>query len=111
MEWDRGTMGARDLGVKLSTYAHYVASREWFKEKATLPFLLIVTPERDQEMRFARVATAVLADTHGFLIRTTNMTRLIEEGPLAPIWLQILPRRGVTQTVPRFRFYNIANYP
>jgi Replication-relaxation len=106
LEWDRGTMTTQDLAIKCRTYAHYVASREWFKEKATLPFLLIVTPERDQEMRFARVATAVLADTHGFLIRTTTMTRLIEEGPLAPIWLQILPRRGVAQIMPRFRFYD-----
>jgi hypothetical protein len=53
LEWDRATMGARDLGAKLRTYEQYVASREWFKGKRDLRFLLIVTLERDQEMRIA----------------------------------------------------------
>jgi len=108
LEWDRATMGTRDLGAKLSTYAQYVASREWFREKATLPFLLIVTPERDQEMRFARVAATVLTNTHGFVIRTTTLRRVIEEGSLTPIWYQLLPRQRIMEVMPRCRFYDIA---
>ncbi len=108
LEWDRATMGTRDLGAKLSTYAQYVASREWFREKATLPFLLIVTPERDQEMRFARVAATVLTNTHGFVIHTTTLRRVIEEGSLTPIWYQLLPRQRIMEVMPRCRFYDIA---
>jgi|GEM_PF-6647131 len=31
LEWDRGTMNARDLLVKCSSYAHYIAWRQWGK--------------------------------------------------------------------------------
>ena len=101
----------RDLAAKFRTYAQYVASREWFKEKATLPFLLIVTPERDQEMRFARVATAILTNTRGLVIRTTTLRRLVEEGSLAPIWYQLLPRQRIMEVMTRRRFYERVNYP
>jgi predicted transcriptional regulator len=107
LEWDRGTMGSRDLAVKCRTYTQYVASREWFKQKATLPFLLIVTPERDQEMRFARVAATVMTNTLGFVIRTTTSKRLMEEGPLAPIWYQLLPLQRIMEVMPRSKFYDL----
>jgi hypothetical protein len=58
LEWDWATMGTRDLMAKFRTYAQYVTSREWFKEKGVLPLLLVVAPGQGQEMRIARVATA-----------------------------------------------------
>ena len=42
LEWDRATMGTRDLVTKFSTYAHYAASREWYREPRGLPLLLVV---------------------------------------------------------------------
>ena len=44
-------MGTRDLLAKFRTYAHYVISREWFREHAGLPLLLMMTPGKEQEMR------------------------------------------------------------
>jgi len=31
LEWDRGTMNVHDLAIKFTSYAHYIASREWEK--------------------------------------------------------------------------------
>jgi hypothetical protein len=104
-------MSTRDLAIKCKTYAHYVATREWFKGKAALPFLLIVAPERDQEMRIERVATAILADTPGLLIRATTTKRLIDQGPLAPIWYQILPQSKTGEVMSRCKFYDLAICP
>jgi hypothetical protein len=47
LEWDRATMGTRDLLAKFRTYAHYVISYEWFREHAGLPLLLMVTPGKE----------------------------------------------------------------
>jgi hypothetical protein len=62
LEWDRATMGERDLGAKFKTYAHYVISRLWFREQAGLPLPFMVTPGKEQEMRIVRRATAFLAE-------------------------------------------------
>ncbi len=105
LEWDRATMGTRDLVVKLSTYAQYVASREWFKQEAALPLLLVVTPNPGQELRIGRVATATLTDGCGLIIRTTTLTRLREQGLLGPIWDQVLPHSEGTDLIPRRQFY------
>ena len=32
LEWDRGTMNVRDLAIKFTSYAQYIASREWARE-------------------------------------------------------------------------------
>ena len=72
MEWDRATMGTRDLVAKFRTYAHYMTSSEWFRELAGLPLLLMVTPGKEQEMRIARIATPLLADAPGLVIQTTT---------------------------------------
>ncbi|SRR6266566_7482869 len=72
LEWDCGTMDSRDLADKCRTYAQYVTSSEWFKQEATLPLLLVVTPEPGQEKRIGRVATATLTDRRGLIIRTTT---------------------------------------
>jgi predicted transcriptional regulator len=105
LEWDRATMGTRDLGAKLRTYAQYVASREWFKQEAVLPLLLVVTPDPAQEMRIGRVAIATLTDGCGLIICTTTLTRVLEQGLLGPIWEQILPHREGTDLMPRRTFY------
>ncbi len=98
-------MGARDLGVKLSTYAQYVASREWFKQEAVLPLLLVVTPNPAQERRIGRVAIATLIDRCGLIIRTTTLTRVREQRVLGPIWDQVFPRGEGTDLMPRRTLY------
>jgi len=105
LEWDRGTMAIRDLAVKIRTYGQYVASREWFKQEATLPTLLVVTPEPGQEMRLGRVATSTLTDRCGLIIRTTTFTRVREQGLLGPIWDQVLPHREGNDHIPLRTFY------
>jgi hypothetical protein len=37
LEWDRGTMNARDLAVKFASYSHDVALHEWAREGAKPP--------------------------------------------------------------------------
>jgi protein involved in plasmid replication-relaxation len=91
LEWDRGTMNVRDLTVKFSSYAHYLASREWAREGRALPWLLCVAPELAQERRMQRVAQTSLAHVTGLVIRTTTVVLLQEQGPLAPIWSPCLP--------------------
>jgi DNA-binding IclR family transcriptional regulator len=105
LEWDCGTMSSRDLAIKFRTYAHYVASREWFKQEAWLPLLLVVTPDPEQERRLCRVAIATLTDNCGVAVRTTTLTRVHEQGLLGPIWDQILPYCEGTDLMPRRTLY------
>jgi hypothetical protein len=49
LAWDRGTMNVRDLAVKFSSYAHYIASRAWIRESSSLPVLACNAPEIAQE--------------------------------------------------------------
>ena len=44
LEWDRGTMNPRDLVVKFTTYAQYIASRKWAREHKMPPVLMCVAP-------------------------------------------------------------------
>ena len=60
LEWDRGTMNVRDLAIKFTSYAHYIASREWAREHSMLPVLVCVAPDIAQERRMQRVAQARL---------------------------------------------------
>ena len=91
LEWDRGTMNARDLAIKFTSYAHYVTSREWARERAVLPWLVCIVPDIAQERRVQRVSQAVLAHSPGAVIWTTTAALLKEYGPHAPIWLRTLP--------------------
>jgi hypothetical protein len=100
-----GTTGKRDLVAKLRSYEHYVASREWFKQEATLPLLLMVTPDTGQERCFSRVVTATLNDRCGLFIRTTTLTRACEHRYLGPIWSQELLDSEGTNPIPRRMFY------
>jgi predicted transcriptional regulator len=88
LEWDRGTMNVRDLSVKFTSYAHYIASREWAREHMMLPVLVCVAPDIAQERRMHRVAQARLTSPPGVVVWTTTRVLLNEQGPLAPIWLQ-----------------------
>jgi hypothetical protein len=109
LEWDRATMGTRDLVTKFSTYGHYAASREWYREHGGLPLLLVVAPAKAQEMRIARIASVLLRETPALAIATTTATRLAEQGPLAAIWYQVPTTDQQTDRVPRSRLYNASS--
>jgi hypothetical protein len=94
LEWDRGTMNARDLAIKFTSYAHYIASHEWAREGSMLPVLVCVAPDIAQERRVHRVAHARLTQSAGLVVWTTTEVLLNEYGPLAPIWFPGLAQRG-----------------
>ena len=54
-----------------------------------LPVLVCVAPDIAQERRMQRVAQARLTSTPGLVVWTTTRVLLDEQGPLAPIWLQM----------------------
>ena len=101
LEWDRGTMNARDLTVKFASYAHYLASREWAREGAKPPWLLCVAPELAQERRMQRVAQASLTSTTELVLWTTTSEWLCEHGPLASIWSLVPPLGQATTALNR----------
>ncbi len=92
LEWDRGTMNVRDLTIKFTSYADYIASREWAREHSMLPVLICVAPDIGQEKRMQRVAQDRLTRSPGVVLWTTTAVLLKEHGPLAPIWLQSKPQ-------------------
>jgi hypothetical protein len=92
LEWDRGTMNARDLTIKFISYAHFIAFREWARESSMPPVLICVAPDISQERRMQRVTRARLGKTPGLVQWTTTEHLLNEYGPLAPIWLQYIPQ-------------------
>jgi hypothetical protein len=92
LQWDRGTINVRHLVVKFTSYAHYIALREWARERSMLPALICVAPDIAQERRMQRVAQARLTSPPGLVVWTTTMVLLNEQGPLASIWLQCLPQ-------------------
>jgi len=110
LEWDRATMGMRDLVAKFRTYAHNAASGEWYREQGVLPLLLVVAPGKAQEMRITRIASVFLKDTPALAIATTTATRLADQGPLAAIWYRVPTTYQQTNMVPRSRFYG-ASFP
>jgi Fe2+ or Zn2+ uptake regulation protein len=94
LEWDRGTMNARDLAIKFTSYAHYIDLREWARESTKLPRLFCIAPDIAQERRIQHVAQVKLASTPGLMVWTTTEVLLVEHGPLARIWLQGTPQRS-----------------
>ena len=94
LEWDCGTMNARDLAIKFASYGHYLASREWARESSRIQALVCVAPDIAQERRMLRVAQARLAPIRGFELWTATEVLMNEHGPLAPIWLQRIPQRS-----------------
>jgi hypothetical protein len=105
LEWDRATMGTRDLVAKFRTYAHYTASHTWFKEQRVLPYLLVIVPSKEQEMRIARIVEALLVNIPGLVIQTTTATRLADLGPLAEIWYHVSPNFGRIEKASRRNFF------
>jgi Replication-relaxation len=93
LEWDRGTMNARDLAVKFTAYAHYIDSREWAREDTRLPRLVCITTDIAQEQRIQREAHKKLASFVGTVVWTTTEALLNQRGPLAPIWSRGRPPR------------------
>jgi DNA-binding MarR family transcriptional regulator len=91
VEWDQGQMTGAALAVKLHAYVHYTRSREWARELRPLPGLLVVTSDPAQEQRIQRIARACAEA--GLMVRTTTASRLEKQGPLAPIWLTMLPNQ------------------
>ncbi len=87
-------MNVRDLAVKFTSYAHYIASCEWAREDTRLPRLFCVAPDIGQERRMQRVAQVRLTSTPGLVLYTTTEVLLHELGPLAPIWSQDIPQRS-----------------
>ena len=94
LEYDRGTMMARDLESKCATYAAFLASREWAFGSAIPPVLLAVVPEIAQEQRFSRTAQALLAHITGLRFYTTTIGMIVTAGLSAPIWQPQLPQRA-----------------
>ena len=92
LEWDRGTMNVRDLAVKFTSYASYIASREWARDHSKLPVLICVAPDLSQERRMLRVAQTRLTHVSGLVLWTTTAVLLKDHGLLAPIWLQSKPQ-------------------
>jgi hypothetical protein len=108
LEWDRATIGTRDLVAKFKMYAHYITSQEWCKEQRFMPYLLVVAPGKEQEMRIARITAAVLVDTPGLVILTTTATRLVDQGPLAAIWYQVATNEKRAEMVLRSQFHHAS---
>lgn len=89
LEWDQGTMNVRDLERKFANYAAYLDSREWSREHCTLPILLFVVPEIDQERRVSRCARDVLLDAK-LRFYTSTRELLHSQGLDAPIWHRVI---------------------
>jgi hypothetical protein len=111
LEWDRATMGTRNLVVKFRTYTQYVTSHEWFKEQRVMPYLLVIVPGKEQEMRIARIVEDVRMNTPELVILTTTATRLKGSGPLAQIWYQASPQSERTAMVARRSFFTTSPNP
>lgn len=86
LEWDRGTMGVRDLERKCATYAAYLSSREWARGGISPPVLLYVAPEIAQERRFQRCVRALLTHLPGLRLYTTTTSFIATRGVLEAIW-------------------------
>lgn len=97
LEWDRGTMNERDLRAKFASYAYYLASREWVKERTPLPLLLCVTPDIGHERRLTQVARLFVAQTNGLTLYTTTARLCETQGLHEAIWRQVVsqPTRPV----------------
>lgn len=107
LEWDTGSMGLSALREKFERYATYVQTSAWRAEDAhSLPVLLIIVPDIAQERRMMRLVDELrqrrrLQWPGPLLIRTTTATRLEREGPLAAIWLSLLPPPAPTSPTER----------
>jgi protein involved in plasmid replication-relaxation len=81
LECDRGTMNLRDLVIKFSSYAYFIASREWARECAMLPALVCILPDIGQERCMVRVVRTRLAQAPGLVLWITTEVLLNTYGP------------------------------
>jgi hypothetical protein len=58
LEYDRGTMSARDYGAKLAAYHDYLASGRFARDYQGFPSILVVTTTTAAEERIARAVRA-----------------------------------------------------
>lgn len=92
LEWDRSTMGVRDLRAKFAAYAEYVQSREWRSDgNFPLPYLLIVTSEVEQETRICEALHTCMSTPTALRIFISTALQLFAHGPLAAVWRPWMP--------------------
>lgn len=91
LEYDRGTMSARDYHAKFAAYHGYMASGRFERDYDGFPTILVVTAGNSAEERIARAARAAAVGRGGRLpILLTCEWRIHASrnpyGLLAPIW-------------------------
>lgn len=96
LEWDGIDANEPDLANRLDTYGHFVRSREWTAAGfSALPMLLIITSRPQQVEQITALVSQRLENT-GMLVRLTVASSIVEHGPLASIWRQVLPMPDTT---------------
>jgi DNA-binding MarR family transcriptional regulator len=67
LEYDRGTMNARDYFKKFGAYYRYGTTGRFERDYNSYPTILVVTTDNAAEERIARVARALAVGQHGML--------------------------------------------
>ena len=98
-------MSTQDLAIKFRTYTQYVTSHMWFKEQRVLPYLLVIVPGKEQEMRIPRLVEAFFVNAPELVIHTTTATRLADRRSLAEIWNHVPLHNMSKEMVSRSRFF------
>ena len=87
LEWDRGTMGPRDLRAKFAAYARYVRSHEWRADGNThLPAMLVVSTSEEQVVSIEQALGDTFPANLALNVYIATSAALLAQGPLAPIW-------------------------
>ncbi len=91
VEYDRGTMNARDYFKKFGAYYRYGVTRRFERDYNSYPTILVVTLDNAAEERIARVARATAVGQPGELpVLLTCQWRIDDvtnsDGLLNPIW-------------------------
>jgi hypothetical protein len=91
IEWEEETASKQTIASRLQTYAHYAHTREWRAGGfSVLPALLIIVPAAHHLQPISAVITEQLTGTE-LQVRMATATSIAEKGPLAAIWLPVLP--------------------
>jgi hypothetical protein len=92
LEYDRGTMGARDYAAKFAAYHAYRESGRFEQDYDGFPTILMVTIDDAAEARISRSACAADLGRDPLPLLLTSQPRVDDpcnrSGPLAPIWRQ-----------------------
>jgi hypothetical protein len=89
LEYDRGTMSARDYRAKFAAYYHYLASGVFERDYDGFPTVLVVTSDPGSERRIAGAVGAAGAGRDPplpVLLTTTGRVESDRRGLLGPIW-------------------------